>query len=62
MPKERKSSDKPRPYGLNKKPKTLRFTPETLRKLREASHKEGVTETVYVEFALKARFKKDGID
>jgi hypothetical protein len=61
MPKEKKSSEKTRPYGLNKKPKTLRFTPDTLRKLREASRREGVTETVYVELALKAQFKKDGI-
>jgi hypothetical protein len=29
--------------------------------LREASLKQGVSETVYVEIALKAQFKKDGI-
>lgn len=51
----------PRSYGQGKKTKSLRFTPETFRKLKEASVKQGVSETVYVELALKDRFKKDGI-
>jgi hypothetical protein len=51
-----------RPYGLDKKAKHFRFTPETIRKLSEAAAKEGVSETVYVELALKDRFKKDGIN
>ena len=56
-----KEKPTPRSYGQNKKTKTLRFTPETFRMLREASLKQGVSETVYVELALKDRFKKDGI-
>jgi hypothetical protein len=56
-----KKKPAPRSYGQNKKPKTLRFTPETFRMLKEASLKQGVSETVYVELALKAQFKKDGI-
>lgn len=54
-------ADLSRPYGQNKRPKNLRFTPETLRKLKQASLQEGVSETVYVELALKAQFKKDNI-
>jgi hypothetical protein len=61
MTKEKKPMETPRPYGQGKKAKNLRFTPETLRKLKEASSREGVSETVYVELALKDRFRKDGI-
>jgi hypothetical protein len=60
MTREQKE-EKPRPYGQQKRPKNLRFTPETLRKLKQASAEQGVSETVYVELALKDRFKKDGI-
>jgi hypothetical protein len=51
-----------RSYGQHKKTKTLRFTPETFKKLRAASVKSGLSETAYVEQALKAQFKKDGIE
>jgi predicted HicB family RNase H-like nuclease len=62
MTKEKKpTEDKPRPYGQGKRPKNLRFTPETLRKLAAAASREGVSETVYVELALKDRFRKDGL-
>jgi hypothetical protein len=62
MPKQKKSADIPlRSYGQNKRPKTFRFTPETIDKLKKATIKNGVSETVYVELALKDRFKKDGI-
>jgi ribosomal protein L20A (L18A) len=61
MMKDEKTTEEPRPYGQNKKPKTLRFTPETFRKLREASRRQGVSETVYVELALRDKFRKDGI-
>jgi hypothetical protein len=54
-------AEKPRSYGQGKRPKNLRFTAETLRKLKQASAEQGVSETVYVELALKDRFKKDGI-
>jgi predicted HicB family RNase H-like nuclease len=61
MPKEKSPTETPRSYGLGKKPKNLRFTPETIRKLKIAAQKEGVSETVYVEKALRAQFRKDGI-
>jgi len=48
MMKENKTTETSRPYGKDKKPKTLRFTPETIRKLKAASRREGVSETVYV--------------
>jgi hypothetical protein len=60
-PDNAKSDYAPRSYGQNKRTKTLRFTPETFRMLREDSLKQGVSETVYVEMALKVQFKKDGI-
>jgi hypothetical protein len=61
MTKQEKSTEEPRPYGLDKKPKNMRLTPETIRKLKEASRRQGVSEAVYVELALKDRFRKDGI-
>jgi hypothetical protein len=45
----------------NKEPQNFRLTPETIRKLEEASRQYGMSKTVYVEMALKAQFKKDGI-
>jgi predicted DNA-binding protein len=59
MSKERKStpSDK-----MNKVPKTFRVPPETARRLERASKADGVSQSVYVDQALKAKFKKDGID
>jgi hypothetical protein len=59
---KKQQSDGTRLYGQNKQPKNLRFTPETIRKLKQASAQEGVSETVYVELALKAQFKKDQIE
>jgi hypothetical protein len=62
MPKEKNPTKATRSYGLGKKPKNLRFTPETIRKLRIAAHKDGTSETVYVEKALRNQFRKDGIE
>jgi hypothetical protein len=61
MGKDKPTSKEVRSYGQQKKTKSLRFTPETFKKLRAASIKAGVSETVYVELALKAQFKKDGV-
>jgi hypothetical protein len=44
-----------------KKPMTFRLTPETVRKLGAAAVQEGTSMTVYVELALKAQFRKNGI-
>jgi len=62
MPRQRKANGAPaRSYGQGKRPKTFRLTPETNRKLKEATIRNGMSETTYVELALKDRFKNDGI-
>jgi hypothetical protein len=42
-------------------PKTFRLPPETARKLEKASRADGVSQSVYLDQTLKARFKKDGV-
>jgi hypothetical protein len=44
-----------------KKGKLLRLTLESIRRLKVAAQKAGMSENVYTETALKAQFKKDGI-
>jgi len=61
MPKERKSPKPDDATKLNKQPKMFRLMPDDIRKLKLASLQTGVTETVYVQSALRAQFKKDGI-
>ena len=62
MPRQKKSNGTPaRSYGQGKKPKTFRLTPQTIRKLKEATISNGISETAYVELALKEQFKKNGI-
>jgi len=48
--------------GLGKQSQNFRLTPETIRKLGVAARQYGASKAVYVEIALKAQFKKDGID
>ena len=50
------------PRAKPKTPKLLRFTEDTVRRLQEAAAKAGMSEAVYAEIALKAQFKKDGIE
>jgi hypothetical protein len=50
-----------RPGRDGKIRKNYRFTPETARKLTIAARKEDVTETAYIETALRIAFRKDGI-
>ncbi|PYK18101.1 MAG: CopG family transcriptional regulator [Verrucomicrobia bacterium] len=57
----KKSMERTRAYGRNKKAKNMRFTPETIRKLIVASQTEGVSQTVYVEKALRNQFQRDDI-
>ena len=57
MTKEKKTR-----RSLPKKPMTFRLTPETGRKLGAAADQAGMSMTVYVELALKAQFRKDGIE
>jgi predicted DNA-binding protein len=47
--------------GLGKQPQNFRLTPETIRKLDVAARQYGASKAVYVEMALKAQFKKDGV-
>jgi hypothetical protein len=61
MPKERKPRTSGDAMKLNKQPKMFRLMPDDIRKLKEAALQTGVTETVYVQSALRAQFKKDGI-
>ena len=51
-----------RPSRDGKLRKNYRFTPETVRKLTIAARKEDVTETAYIETALRVAFRKDGIE
>jgi hypothetical protein len=62
MTKEKEHSRKPRPYGLDKRPKNVRLTPEAIRKLEIASEKTGMSESVYIEQALRVQFRKDDIE
>jgi hypothetical protein len=61
MPKERKPTASSGVTKLNKQPKMFRLMPDDIHKLKEAALQTGVTETVYVQIALRAQFKKDGI-
>jgi hypothetical protein len=44
-----------------KVPRTIYLTQETARRLEKAADTEGISNSVYVEQTLRARFKKDGI-
>jgi hypothetical protein len=48
--------------GTTKRLKAFRLTPDTVRKLQAGAQEYGMSETVYVELALKAQFKKDKIE
>lgn len=61
MPKKQKKPAPDSAEGTVKKPKMFRLTPPTIRRLKEATIQAGRSESVYVEDALKAQFKKDGI-
>jgi hypothetical protein len=62
MAKETKPAKLARPSrGLGKKSQNFRLTPETIRKLDVASRQYGASKAVYVEMALKAQFKRDGV-
>jgi hypothetical protein len=45
----------------NKIPRTVYLTPKTSRALDKAAAAEGMSNSIYVEMALKNQFKKDGI-
>jgi predicted HicB family RNase H-like nuclease len=47
---------------MNKKPKMFRLQPDTSQLLVKAAAKAGLSQSVYVEQTLRARFKKDGIE
>ncbi len=45
----------------SKTPRTVYLTAETSRRLDKAAAAEGLSNSIYIELALKDRFKKDGI-
>ena len=61
MPKERKIAPPGDAADPNKLPQNFRLTKETIRKLEKAALEYGMSKTVYVELALKDRFRKDAI-
>jgi hypothetical protein len=61
MPKERKIAPPDDAADPNKLPQNFRLTKETIRKLEKAALEYGMGKTVYVELALKDRFRKDAI-
>ena len=57
MPGERKPKE--RKPKSNKIPRTVYLTAETSRLLDQAAASLGVSNSIYIEFALKNQFKKD---
>ena len=47
---------------LTKEVKTIWLSSDVVRRLKEASKAEGMSQSIYVEQTLRARFKKDGIE
>jgi hypothetical protein len=47
---------------LTKDVKTIYLSTDISRKLRKAAQTEGISQSIYVEQTLRARFKKDGIE
>jgi hypothetical protein len=45
-----------------KKAKTIWLSPDVVRRLKKASEAEGMSQSIYVEQTLRARFKKDGVE
>jgi hypothetical protein len=54
-----KKDEKPKRVKITK---VFRFMPDTDRRLKAAVNKTGLSETAYVELALKAQLRKDGIE
>jgi hypothetical protein len=54
--------DEPRIPTERKRPRSIRFDSETLRKLDAAAERFGVSATHYVTLALRNQFKQDQID
>jgi predicted transcriptional regulator len=44
-----------------KEPKTIWLSPDVARRLERASEAEGMSQSIYIEQTLRARFKKEGI-
>jgi hypothetical protein len=45
-----------------KKAKTIWLSPDVVRRLKKASEAEGMSQSIYVEQTLRARFKKEGME
>ena len=62
MTAKKESKDGGEEKPRSKTPTLIHLTHETMRRLRKAADDEGVSNSVYVEQTLRARFKKDGVD
>ena len=47
---------------LSKVPKTIYLSRDVVRRLEKAAESEGMSNSVYIEQTLRARFKRDGIE
>jgi hypothetical protein len=47
---------------LTKEIKTIYLSKDVSHRLKKASESEGMSQSVYIEQTLRARFKKDGIE
>jgi predicted transcriptional regulator len=57
MPKK-----EPRTTKSGKAAKTIYLSQDVVRRLEKAAQAEGMSNSVYIEQTLKARFKRDGIE
>jgi hypothetical protein len=57
MPKKDEKGTEP-----TKVPKTIYLSRDTVRRLEKAAEAEGMSNSVYIEQTLRARFKKEGIE
>jgi len=52
----------PRATKSGKVSKTIYLSRDVVRRLEKAAVAEGMSQSIYIEQTLKARFKKDGVD
>jgi hypothetical protein len=64
VPKQRQAmaGDNAGPQKIKRKAIMFRLTEEDVRKLGEAAFRAGLNKTVYVQLALREKFKKDNVD
>jgi hypothetical protein len=52
----------PRATKAGKMAKTIYLSQDVVRRLEKAAQAEGMSNSVYIEQTLKARFKRDGVE